>query len=682
MDSQRVRAQLDRILASAAFADSERASSFLRFVVERSLEGRAAEIKEFVIAVDVLGRNKSFDPKSDPIVRVEAGRLRDRLSSYYQDEGEGDHTLIALPKGAYVPEFSERRPPALQRKSAVLRLSILPPENSSIESFAVSPDGRKLAFTAELDGKVMLWVRALDELEPKVLTGTEFASYPFWSPDSQWVGFFVPNKMKRVGASGGPAQDVADAVVARGGTWSPEGIIVFCPRPLGALYQVPANGGTPQAVTSLDSARAEVVHCFPQFLPDGRHFLYLAASSRPGESSIRVASLDTTTSKVLLSSNTSSTYAPVLRGHSASLLFVHDDALMAQPFDSTRLELSGERTVLVPEVRYRRWYQARFSVSANGVLLYQSGKAERQQFGWFDRQGQTLEIVGPRNDHVSFSLSPDERYVAFYRDDDPATVCPTIWVMDLMREGAVFRFTDIGVGEPEFTPVWSPDGSEVLFSRGDDRGMRLMRRALNGGVAKCILDTDGPKFASDWSSDGRFVTYNSQVPDYQYMHVWVASLGASGQQGTFGLEESHPLLQHSYLEASACFSPSEEGEARWIAYMSTETGRSEVYVVDFPAGHQKWRVSNQGGLLPRWRRDGRELFYLTPDGTLMAVPVNLGPTPEFGVPRALFATKVLFTPVYKTWMHQYAVARDGQRFLLNQSIPESTLNSITAVIPW
>ena len=523
----------------------------------------------------------------------------------------------------------------------------------------------------------MLWVRALDELESKVVTGTEDAAYPFWSPDSRWVGFFVPNKMKRVEASGGPPQNVADTVAGKGATWSPQGIIVFNPRPLGVLYQVAASGGTPQPVTSLDSARAEVVHCFPQFFPDGLHFLYLASSSRPGESSIRVASLETTTSKVLLSSSTSAAYAPVMRGHSASLLFVHDDALMAQPFDWKRLELSGERTVLVPEVRYRRWYQARFSVSGNGVLLYQSGRAEHQQFGWFDRQGKLLEAVGPPNDHISFTLSPDERYVAFYRDDDPATVCPTIWVTDLQREGVVFRFTDTSVGEPEFTPVWSPDSSELLFSRGDDRRMRLLRRTLNGGAAKCILDTDGPKFPSDWSSDDRFIAYNSQVPDYQYLHIWV-SLAVTGRP-----DDARPFLQHSYLEASACFSPVDAaGAPQWIAYMSAETGRSEVYVRDFPAGAQKWQVSNQGGLLPRWRSDGRELFYLAPDGTLMAVSVHFGTTCEFGVPQALFPTRVRFTPTYKTWMNQYAVARDGQRFLLNPSVSENTRSSITAVIPW
>ena len=676
MDAERVRAQLDRILASAAFAGAERASNFLRFVVERKLEGRAGEIKEYVIAVEVLGRTSSFDSKTDPIVRVEAGRLRDRLSSYYEDEGEVDLVLISLPKGGYVPEFSERRRPAAPSSAAVMRLSILPPENASLESFAVSPDGRKLAFTAALNGRIMLWVRALDSLEARPLAGTDNAACPFWSPDSLSIGFFAPNKLKAVGISGGPARDIADVVVGRGGAWSPEGVILFCPRPVGILYQISAAGGTATPVTSLDESRAEIAHTFPQFLPGGRQFVYLAASSRPGESSIRASSLDSTDSQVLLRADTGAAYAPILRGYGASLLFVHDGALMAQPFDSRRLQLSGERMVVVPEVRHRRWQQARFSVSSNGVLLYQG--AEHQQFSWFDPQGKLLASVGPENDCLSFALSPDERYVALHRHDDPDTFLPTIWVMDLLREGAVFRFTNVGATEAELTPVWSPDSSEILFSRGDDRRMRLMRQALNGGTAHCILDTEGPKFPNDWSSDGQFIAYSSQVPDYQNMHTWIVSLSASGQQ-----RKPRPFLQHSCSELSAYFSPGEEqGGPRWIAYTSNETGPHEVYVRDFPAGTQKWQVSNRGGFIPHWRRDGRELFYLTPEGMLMAVPVNLGNTFEFGTPQALFGTGLQFTPQYKIWMNQYAVARDGQRFLLNRQVPEGKPSAITAVVPW
>jgi Tol biopolymer transport system component len=196
--------------------------------------------------------------------------------------------------------------------------------------------------------------------------------------------------------------------------------------------------------------------------------------------------------------------------------------------------------------------------------------------------------------------------------DDPDTVFPTIWVMDLLREGAVFRFTDTGLAKPEFTDAWSPDSRKILFSRGDDRGMRLLRQALNGGTARTVIDTEGPKFPSDWSSDGQVIAYGSQWPDYRYMHIWIVALSASEHQPT-----ARPFLQHSHGEFSAHFSPANEGEPpHWLAYMSNETGRYEVYVRDFPTGNYKWQISNQGGLHPQWRSDGRELFYVTLDGTL------------------------------------------------------------------
>ena len=706
MDADRARAQLDRILASATFSDAERASRFLRFVVESALDGHSSSIKESVIGVEVLGRRPSFDPKTDPIVRVEAGRLRARLGSYYLDEGKHDAIVIELPKGSYVPEFSERpwpgrlriaRNPAVllvagtifgfalaalawfhsspsPERGGVLRLSILPPDNAPFESFAVSPDGRQLAFTAVSNGKLMLWVQSLDSLEAKPLTTTEDALNPFWSPDSRAIGFFaVPHKLKTVQIAGGPAQDVADVVMGKGGAWSPDGTIVFGPRPVGILYQVAATGGTHKPATTLDASRGEVTHGFPQFLPDGRHFIYLAASSRPGQSSIRVGSLDSTTSKVLVSSETSAAYAPGMRGQPASLMFVHDGALIAQPFDLQRLELTGERVVLAPQIRYLRGRQASFSVSGNGVLLYQSGSAENQQLAWFDRQGRLLAPAAPRNSYISFNLSPDERHIAIQRSDDAAG----IWIMDLDREGAMSRFTDTGDEQAAFVPVWSADGSEIVYSRGDDQGMRLLRQPLDHGPTKVVLDSKGPKFPTDWSSDGRFIAFNSQWPDYQSQHAWIASLTASGQPA-----ESRSFLKHSYSEGGASFSPVAGRDGpRWIAYASDETGRLEVYVRDFPKGSHKWLVSNGGGMAPHWRRDGRELFYLTQDGTLMAVAVHQGATFDFDAPQALFQTGIRLTP-QNLWANEYAVAADGQRFLVNRRLPVTAPEAITAVIPW
>jgi eukaryotic-like serine/threonine-protein kinase len=707
MDAERVRTQVDRILASAAFADADRASKFLRFVVLRALAGRAGEIKESVIAVEALGRNPSFDSKSDAIVRVEARRLRDRLDSYYRREGAEDPVVIALPKGGYVPEFSERQPMTLApqtRKRSLLahagwvlfglaslalallffhksppsagsfRSSILPPEGVAFESFAISPDGRTLAFTAAWKGNTVLWVRPLDSLEAKPLPGTEYASQPFWSADSRNIGFFTHAKLKTIGVTGGPTRDIADVVVGRGGSWSRDGVIVFGPRPGSILYQVSANGGPARPVTSFDASRAEVSHALPQFLPDGQHFLYLAASRRPGASAIRVGSLDGKTSKGLLGTDAGAAYVASPGARPASLLFINGGALIAQPFDLGNLVLTGEKTVVAPEVRYHRWREPGFSVSANGILLYQAGTAEDRRFTWFDQHGAPLNAVGRRNDFVGFTLSPDESHLALWTDDDLATSSTTIWLMDLSRDGSISRFSELAANGPEFLPVWSPDARELLFSRGDERRMRLLRQALNGGAAQTVLDSDGPKFPSDWSSDGRFVAFSTQWPDYQDMHVWTVQVDGGSPARAFA--------QNPYADAAGCFSPAETGNGRrWIAYTSAATGRYEIEVREFPSGTRWWQVSTNGGWAPQWSRNGRELFYIALDGTLMSVPVRSGTALQLGAARRLFQTDLRPTPM-QTIMGQYAVSRDGQRFLLNAPVSGYQMATITAVLGW
>jgi hypothetical protein len=365
MDPQRVREQLDRVLASATFADAERGSRFLRFVVQAALEGRSGEVKESVIGVEVLGRSPSFDPKTDPIVRVEAGRLRARLSTYYQNEGKTDPILISLPKGGYLPQFSENKQVAgaqkikhpavlltagallgfaasalllLHFRSAsesadTLRLSILPPRGAVLEYSVISPDGKLIVLSAASAGKLHLWLRPLDSLDATVLPGTEDAAYPFWSPDSRSLGFVARTTMKRVEVSGGPSQTVCNVGPFRGATWGSSGVIVYAPHPLGVLFQIPAGGGPSKPVTTLDPTRGEVAHEFPQFLPDGRHFLYFAVSSRPGESSIRVGSLDSMDSKFLVNADASAAYAAQPGGQRGFLLFVYGGALLAQSFD-------------------------------------------------------------------------------------------------------------------------------------------------------------------------------------------------------------------------------------------------------------------------------------------------------------------------------------------------------------
>jgi hypothetical protein len=439
---------------------------------------------------------------------------------------------------------------------------------------------------------------------------------------------------------------------------------------------VPEGGGEPRAVTQLDDTVAEVAHGFPHFLPDGRSFIYFAMCAQGEHSAIRVASLDSPPSTVLLHTDTSATYAPLLRELRSALVFVSSGTLMAQRLDVERLQMEGERVVLAKNVRYRRWHQARVSIAANGVLLSQEGHHEHQRFSWLDREGALIESVGPANDAIAFTLSPDERHVAFYRNSDPATVYPKAWAMDLVRQGAAFRVSDSETPEADFMPIWSPDGRELLYSRGDDRRMQLMRQAFMGGAAaECVLDSPGPKFPSDWSSNKRFVAYTAPAPDFRYLHVWTADLDTKGAPAV-------AFLKHGYGETSACFAPSgEASEPCVVAYASADTGRDEIYVCDFPTGERKRHVSVNGGLMPHWRHDGRELFYLALDGTLMAVPMAFGASMEIGVPRALFATGLQFVPQHKSWMNQYAVARGGERFLINRPNPESTRNEITIVVP-
>lgn len=707
MDAERVQAQLNRILSSRTFADAERGSRFLRFVVEATLQGRTDEIKESVIGVEVLSRSPSFDPKTDPIVRVEAGRLRSRLNTYYQNEGKADPVLISLPKGGYVPEFSENKSgtnvrrtwhPAILliagavlgfvastllllylRKASeptdVLQLSILPPRGAVIEHSAISPDGRRIAFSAVSAGKLQLWTRQMDSLEATPLPGTEDAAYPFWSPDGRSLGFVARTTLKRIEISGGPAQTLCTVGPFRGAAWGSAGVIVYGPHPLGVLYQIPAAGGLSRPVTTLDPARGEIAHEFPYFLPDGRHFLYFAVSSQPGESSIRVGSLDSMDSKFLVNADASAAYSPSRAGQRGFLLFVYSGALLAQPFDPLVLELSGERMVVVPKIPYRIGH-ADFSVSTSGVLVYRAGTLANRQLGWFTSEGRLIGTVGPPNDYYAWGLSPDERRLAFMQSD-PSGAGSSIWIVDLATLATSKLTSGSGVA---FTPVWSPDSSAVLFSTGTERAMSLQRQAVNARVPVDVLESEGPKFLNDWSSDGRFVAYCTPWPEWKKLNLFFADITRRG-----GSENPRRAWPSDYSEANGSFSPSDvaAGAPRWIAYTSDETGRDEVYVRNFPAGDRKWLVSTAGGWMPHWRSDGRELFYLTLDGVLTAVDVKVGSTFASGSPRPLFQTAIPpWSGPPEVPTSAYAVSRDGRHFLINGTVDPTIALPLTVVKNW
>jgi Tol biopolymer transport system component len=689
MDPQLVRGQLQRIIASRNFAESERAQRFLRFVVEQSLTGQSNSIKETVIAVEVLGRNPAFDPRTDPIVRVEAGRLRSRLSAYYDSIGKEDKVVISLPKGGYVPHFAKRDEPQALRVSGprllwvltallaiafsvifillwslnsrtppqqLIRLSLLSPGTGPLQASAISPDGRYLAFAA--NGGV--WIRPLDREESRQLPGTGSASNPFWSPNSRTIAFFTPGKLKRIDVSGGSPQDICDVDIGRGGSWGSTDIVIFAPRPGGGLSQVAARGGKPTPLTKPDLSQAEVSHTFPHFMPDGRRFLY-SVLNKTGDSSIRLASLDDPKGKFLVNGEPGAIYTTNF-GPFPSLIYVYRGALLAQPVNSTSLQPRGEPSIIASAVRIGA-DRSNASISANGILAFEPGRTKDQQLTWLDRTGKTLSTIGPRNSYYTWALAPDQKHVAVQDGPFGSESQSSLWILDTER-GSLAKVPTHG--NQSFSPVWSPDSSEIVFGDGTHESMALIRQRLDNTTPVSVLQSGGIKVPSDWSADGKFVAYFTSWPDFKRLSVWVAPASS------FGPDMSRRLSSISANEFGATFSPAASRQGtRWIAYCSNETGRREVYVRDFPAGLHKGIISNGGGATPHWRQDGQELFYVAPNGFLMSVRVGIGKDRlGFGPPEPLFDTGITSGAMAfrDLPVNTYAVGRDGQQVLINRLV--------------
>ncbi len=545
---------------------------------------------------------------------------------------------------------------------AATRFLIYPPEKAYYGgSFAVSPDGRRLVSRVSFEGKVLLWVRALDSLKAQPLAGTEDSSFPFWSPDSRFIGFFSKGKLRKIEVTGGPAQTLCDAPDPRGGTWNADGVIIFAPKGADVLYRVPAAGGAPVPLTTLDASRKEISHYHPRFLPDGRHFLYLANSPQRESAGIYVGSLDKQEPKRLVSADTSAEYTPP-----GYLLFLRERTLMAQGFDADKLALTGEPFSVAEQVD-RLGGGARFalfSVSQTGVLAYRTGLSDSSQLTWFDREGKPIGTIGPAGSYNSPWLSPDEKRVAFGRQE-PQGGGSDIWLMEIAR-GNLTRFTFDPAGDQ--SPIWSPDGSRIVFNSDREGVLNLYQKAASGaGNDEALLKSDYAKIPNDWSADGRLILYQTGA---QTTDIWVLPL--SGEQKPF------PFLQTEFNEGWGRFSP----DGKWIAYSSNESGSWQVYVQSFPASGGKWMISTDGGAQPQWRRDGKELFYISSDRKLMTVDVKgNGSTFEAAVPKALFDLR-LQTPALPGPRNFYIAAADGKRFLVASVSEERITTPTTVVLNW
>jgi Tol biopolymer transport system component len=554
----------------------------------------------------------------------------------------------------------------------VYRASLLPPSGQSLSAvlpfarFALSPDGRRLAFVAGPGGGVaQLWVQSLDGMSARALPGTEGALTPFWSPDSRFIAFYAGNKLKTIDANGGQTLTLADTAGFPGGTWNDDNVILFSTTAAqlgGAIHRVPASGGPVSAATKVNSENGETAHYSPFFLPDGRHFLYVASGSTSGGpnalNGIYVAALDSRERKLLVPGGSNAKYA------AGYLLYLREQTLMAQSFDVGRHELAGD-PIPVAEGVATGGLTGRlgaFTVSDGGALAFQRGLAgDLSQLVWVDRTGRQLGTVGDRGDYGDLQLSPDGQRAAVSFAETGGNY--DIWVIDLTR-GLRTRFTFDP--RPENGSIWSPDGREILFRR--NTGTEdLFRKASSGVGAEEIIqaDTTAGEAPTGWSHDGHFVLYGRSTCGTACSDVWALPL--TGDRKPF------PFIHSPFAETNAAFSP----DGRWVAYASNESGRTELYVTSFPTAGGKWQVSTMGGNWPRWRRNGREIFYLSPDNRLMAAPVEgRGSAFEVGMVQPLFDTRVRTTRNY-----MYDVSPDGERFLLNTDV-ETGLEPITLVVNW
>lgn len=522
--------------------------------------------------------------------------------------------------------------------------------------FAVSPDGKQIAAVArDPSGRQLLWVRSFASTEWRELRQSDGASHPFWSPDSRQVGFFADRRLKRTDVASGLTSVVCDAPSGRGGAWTANGVIVFAPGS-GPLMRVPAAGGTPDQVTTVDGPQGALAHAWPGALPDPQRFVYSApgGSGEKNGSPAFAASMDTGETRVIARDGWSAAFA---RGY---LFFVQGTSLIAQPFDARRLEATGDvrRVPGADEVGGSPSEGAAFSVS-NDVLAFRTGGPSLSQLVWFDRAGSGGQAMEP-GDFQQFSISPDGDRVAMARRD-ARDESSNIWLLE-PRRGTNSRVT-IGRSR-DSSPIWAPDATRIAFAsdRGDSVNL-YMTPATGGGSEEQLLSLQKPAhpIPTDWSRDGRMLLYSATSPK---TGSDLLVLPTSGDRKPI------PIASGAFNESDGRFSP----DVRYVAYVSDESGRNEVYVQSFPPAEGKWQVSAGGGTRPRWRGDGRELFFMATDGVLMSVEIQqAGPALRLGVPQALTQLR---------GAGDYEISPDGRRFLAKTSLRERGDNELQVVLNW
>ena len=571
--------------------------------------------------------------------------------------------VLLLSTGVLAFVHFREKPPVL----APMRFEITLPAKTSLNDFTVSPDGRKIVLNVRgADGHNALWLRMIDSLDARQLPGTEDANAdPAWSPDSQLIAFFSGNSLEKLDISGGTPQTLTSySNPATGISWGRDDVVLF--GSAGLIDRISASGGESVPITVVDSQHGEQGAGRPFFLPDGKHFLYYRLMG--DRSGVYTGSLDAKPAdqggKRLIDTTAGAVYIASASG--GALLFLRGTALMAQPFDARRLELTGRAVQLADRVN-ASLLGGLYSASDTGVLAYAMTGGNNRQLTWYDRTGKVLNHVGEPTPRDELELSPDETRLAEGRTDDRGAW--TIWMLDLAR-GANTRLTfENGGGNA----IWSPDGRQIVYSPNGGQSPDLYVKPASGAEqGDLLLHSERITTPKDWSRDGQFVLFEQRTKDRKIDLYFLPMKGD---------RKPVPYIISPFLKSQAKFSP----DAHWVVYTSDESGTKEVYVQPFPmASGGKWPVSNGGGSQPRWSRNGKELFYFTPGETLMAVAVDTtGDTLQLSTPKALFRAPVLGGGgggAGNSW--RWDISADGQRFLINTALDEAATSPVTVLLNW
>jgi eukaryotic-like serine/threonine-protein kinase len=704
-----VRRALELVISSDAFAGSKHCQDFLRLVVEHALASELDALSERIIGVEMFGRPADYDTSNDAIVSVRATEVRKRLAQYYREAAIAPVVRIELPPGSYIPEFHWSLPSSVNeevgrtvparavaprwRRAPVLaitaflisaslfliiwlrfprnaqsvntlRLSLGLPKGANLhrnwhpfEHIALSPDGQTFAFAAtDASGKSFLWIRDLSSSEARPIEQTEGALLPFWSPDSQFIGFWAGAKLKKVQRSGGIPEVIYSVPEIAQGAWGPDGSILFARAVNSPILRISPADGAATPVTSL--LPGQVSQMWVQFLPDGKHFIYLArtslTSSDPG-AKIYAQSLDGGDPILLLANQSRAIAVPDY------LLFVQDQSLFAQRMDWKAARKMGEPLLLARNVAASPAYlgTSEFTASQNGVLIYGSATGSSfDQFNWYARDGAVVGSFEPLIDFQQFTLSPDGKHLALNSFHQHAT--GSLWLVDLTSNTTTPLTTD---PHAQSDPVWSPDSRYVAFNLlpngGSDPPFLVQKIEIGSQQPQPIYGDNERHWIEDWSADGRFLlTHDTKT---------LSIIPVTGDS------KAKALYSSDFIKDEFHLSP----DGKLIAYGENRTGTWQVFVASFPGFHDIKQISLAGGVQPRWRGDGRELFFIDPQGKLMSATVERGSPPKIGIPRRLFDTGLVPDPT----VNQYAVTEDGLKFLVLEP-RKGFLETYSVVLNW